>query len=172
MYKSNKMTIQDVFQKVKWFKPSENWGDINKIDKNLILSLDSLRDKMSIPLHISPASGSVYAISGHSDESWHYIIKGRNELSMAADIFPENSLLDVFMQAIKMKELGGIGIYPFASWQRKAGPLNGMMHLDVRPYELKTVWWQDVGKRYHYLNKMQDLNEFYHFYKIIGKPKK
>ena len=165
------MTIQNVFQKVKWFKPSENWGDINKVDPRLIISLDRLRDKMDIPIFLSPVVGAVHAITGHADESWHYNIKGRNELSMAADVFPEKDLLDVFMQAIKMIEFGGVGIYPFASWQRKAGQLNGSLHLDIRPYEAKIVWWQDAGKKYRFINKMTDINEFYHLYKIIEKGK-
>jgi len=153
------MVIEELFKSIKWFSPQENWGNVEKVSPELITALDIFRSAHGKPVHISPVDGAVYADNqGHLSNSWHYIIEGRNTHSMAADIFPEESLIKAWLLAIKMARFGGVGLYPFAAWQQPKKNLLGMLHLDIRPYSSKVLWWRDVSGTYHYLNDENDIN--------------
>jgi len=139
-------TIQDS----KYFALDENWGDPNKVDSSLVLSLDNFRGKIDVPVHISPKPGAVYAADGHdAPQSWHYIIPGRNEYAMAADIFPECNIGESWWIAINMRCFGGIGIYPWARYSINGKLLRGMLHLDLRPGQEKKLWWRDSLGNYN-----------------------
>lgn len=153
------MDIEGLFQTIKWFNQRENWGDVSKVSPELITAMDIFRSAHGHAVHISPIDGAVYADNkGHLENSWHYIIEGRNSQAMAADVFPEGSLIKAWLLAVKMARFGGVGLYPFAAWQQPKQKLFGMLHLDIRPYSSKTLWWRDASGTYHYLNDENDVN--------------
>lgn len=143
------MTAREAVETSRHFYLKENWGDITKVNSYSILALDNFRHYCGVRFHISPVKGAVYAESGHAPKSWHKIIPGRNETSRAFDFFPEKDPLQVFISAVCNKDFGGVGWYPFASWAREKGDLQGMIHVDTRPYIYKSVWWRDITGRYH-----------------------
>jgi len=152
------MTAIEILSQVKHYTIKENWGNIDKVHPLLILALDRLRDTFGHRIYISPVEGAIYAKNtGHSERSWHYVIPGRNEYAMAADIFPEKNVFNAWILAIKSKDFGGVGIYPYAVWPAKG--LQGMLHVDVRPYIYKELWWQDFAKGYHFITSEQHLRE-------------
>lgn len=108
------MTPED-WENIRFFSPEEAWGDPYKMDHNLIIRLDQLRELAGKPIIIHCG----YATEGHSLNSFHY--KG-----MAADLHIEGySLLDQYLLAEQAGPFGGIGVYP--DWSRPG------LHLDVRP---------------------------------------
>lgn len=143
------MTAKEAVKKSEYFNLDENWGDIENVDPDSILALDNFREYCGVKFHISPVKGAVFATSGHSEKSWHKIIPGRNKTSRAFDFFPEGDPLQVFISAVCSKDWGGVGYYPFYSYARKDGILQGAVHVDTRPYTLKMVWWVDISGKYH-----------------------
>lgn len=112
----------------------------------LVDALGALRRNLGAPIIISPNPEALVATSGHSEDppSWHYIVPGRNTRGMAADIMVAgHDLLTAFLAALKLVPFGGIGVYPY--WKPKPG-----LHVDLRPYTNRSVWWRDEVGGYHY----------------------
>jgi len=126
---------------------SENWGNLSLVDPKLIYLTHDYRLYLNKALNISPVEGAVYAVNGHHDQSWHKIIKGRNSLAMAMDVFPSCDIAFAWITALRFP-FGGIGIYPYAQY----GKLKGMLHLDIRPTVTKVLWYRDEAFKYHYLH--------------------
>ncbi|MEW6712369.1 MAG: hypothetical protein AB1403_21300 [Candidatus Riflebacteria bacterium] len=119
------------FKTVKFFKPSEKWGDLSKIDQLLVYCLDRTRMQGNCPFSIHCA----YESSGHSEDSYHY--KGQ-----AVDgHFVGMHLLNQLLVAERTNLWRGIGLYPF--WN------NPGLHLDVRGGQ-PLRWIRDQAGIYHY----------------------
>lgn len=143
----------------RYFNLKENWGNSDKVHPVLIEMTDEFRGKLGCLLHISPVKGAVYAENtGHAEDSWHYIIPGRNSLAMAMDVFPEtDDVISAWLLAVKMG-FGGIGYYPFAEWRDRG--LSGMLHIDVRHLIQpgpQALWWRGGGGAYLGINTLNEL---------------
>lgn len=113
---------------IQYFEPNENWGNISKLDVNLVYGLDRLRKICGLPIHIH------CAVDERPDNPTSYHPRG-----MAADIHIERmSLLSQFLWAIKVRRFGGIGLYP--DWN------NPGLHIDTRQDCRRGFWIQKDGK--------------------------
>lgn len=150
---------RNLIQQTIYFSEKENWGNLDYVSSVLIHRLIYYRKTLGqgCKVHLSPVKGAVYAESGHSDKSWHKIIKGRNSFAEAADIFPEGrSLLECWAIALH-SGFKGIGVYPYWKYPKKG--LTGGLHLDMRFNQRNiTGWWQDAAREYHWLS---DANEYH-----------
>ena len=129
-----------------YFKEVEQRGESALVHPVMVRALDLLRQTLAAPVVISPSPGALVATDGHSDDppSWHYIVPRRNTRGMAADVMvATHDLFAAFMAAQKIVCFGGIGVYPF--WKPKPG-----LHVDLRPYHVRTLWWRDEDGEYHY----------------------
>ena len=127
------------------FKPTDNWGNLKKINPLLVNALDYFADLLKKKVWLSPEKGAVYAENGCSHDSEHH-------LGDAAHVFVETSLLHAFIAATRVRYFGGIGVYPFWSWHARG--LKGGLHLDVRYWGLnypRLMWFEDE-KGLHYIN--------------------
>lgn len=109
---------------IRHFKASENWGDVSKINFQLVKTLDLFRDYIATPIQITCGTQGK-----HIENSMHYLGK-------AVDVvFPsikKADLFDLFLCALRFS-FGGVGIYP--DWH----PMGGL-HLDVRDAPFKAQW--------------------------------
>lgn len=137
---------------------SENWGKPDMVDTELIFLTCEYRVALDKSLHISPVEGAVYAKEGHSEKSWHKIIKDRNSLAMAMDVFPNCDIAYAWLTALRFP-FGGIGVYPFYKYPAKR--IQGMLHLDIRPTHKKILWWRDEDGLYKYLKDAQDIKNLF-----------
>jgi hypothetical protein len=118
-----------IWDVVKYFSPREKWGDPSKVSGTLILVMDAVREAYGDdPSLYSFILHCAYELSGHSDNSYHYIGK-------AADFHIRNKSTkelfstQVFRMVTTLRELQitdfvGLGIYP--QWNSPG------FHLDVR----------------------------------------
>ena len=155
---------KEAIERTRYFSLQENWGDPDKVHDSLIFALDLFRRHLGRRVHLSPVEGAVYAESGHhSDMSWHYIIPGRNDYAMAADVFPEGNIIEAWLIALTIPHFVGIGLYPFWKWESKG--LKGGLHLDIRylgSYDNKALWWCDLYKVY----KSLDMKVIFNLYNV------
>jgi len=108
-----------LWERIKFFKKTEKWGDWTKLHAELVFLLDAFRLYVgkSVIIH------NAYSAAGHSDDSYHY-------LGMAVDLHVKGlSLVDQFIAASRFDGFNGIGLYP--DWT------NPGLHLDIRPHKLK-----------------------------------
>lgn len=121
-----------IWNYVKHFKRTENWGDPDKISGQLLLTLDAIRERIGWPIVIHCA----YATDGHSPHSYHY-------RGMAADFhfdinypfyFQTGTLLKILAE-LQFTRFVGLGVYP--DW------INPGFHIDVRGYYAR---WGRIGK--------------------------
>lgn len=102
------------WDEIKYFKKTENWGDISKLSPDLVYNLDEFRHLVGKSFMVNNA----YTTSGHENKSQHYLGK-------AVDgYFKGLHWLDQFMLALTYGKFGGVGVYP--DWN------NPGLHLDVR----------------------------------------
>lgn len=138
----------------------ENWGDPDMVDPSIVLESCEFRKCLDRRLYISPVEGAVYATGGHSGQSWHKVIAGRNDRAMAMDVFPECPLEYAWVTALRFG-FGGIGCYPHFRYPSKG--IIGMLHLDMRPHDKqheRALWWVDSKGGYRYLRDSKDTFEF------------
>ena len=146
--------MRDIWKKLNYFSPGE-FDTITQegIGEDVLLGLDKFRHILYCPVYPSPAEGAGTRDWKGYGYSWHYSIPGRNNYySSAIDVFIDGPLLTAAMIAIAMPEFGGVGIYPHWKWGEKC--VFGGLHLDTRPVNaggIKSIWWRDRTKRYHYL---------------------
>ena len=128
----------EMWTKLKYFKPTENWGNPAMMDSNLIYILEFMRIYVNKPIQIHCG----YSLDGHSPQSFHY--KG-----LAVDLhIVELNLLDQYLVA-ELFDFRGIGVYPY--WNTPG------LHLDIRPSDeigKQTRWYQDKDKKYHPLTSI------------------
>ncbi len=114
---------------IEHFKPTENWGDPNKINYNLVRALDKFRAMVDTPIYISSGTGGK-----HKPNSAHY--EGH-----AVDIlFPKKTkadLLDLYIAASRFSEFTGIGVYP--GWYFYNKNIGGL-HLGNRHEPHRKLW--------------------------------
>jgi hypothetical protein len=113
------MLVSD-WKEIKFFKPTENWGEWEKIESNLIYMLDIFRERIATPVYISCGTQG-----RHSPNSYHYS-------GHAVDVlFPNKLMPDLaeLSQQAKDMNFGGVGIYN--NWDFHGVSTPGM-HLDVR----------------------------------------
>jgi hypothetical protein len=118
----------DIWSKLDHFTREENWGDVSKIDHELLRRLDQFRDFIKKPMFITCGTQGE-----HSKKSQHY-------LGRAVDVVVptwEGDLLDLYLTAERFG-FRGIGLYKH--WEFSAYPGNdpfvvGGLHLDTRVYE-------------------------------------
>lgn len=120
---------------VKHFSKTENWGDPDKMLKELVLELDAYRDFVATPIFISCGTNKQ-----HLEDSQH-------PAGRAIDImFSEKKKEDLFGLYLAALRFGfrGVGIYP--SWEYK-GQVIGGMHLDWRETTgAKSLWMGVQGE--------------------------
>ncbi len=111
-----------IWDKLKHFKRTENWGDPSKIDHELLKRLDQWREYLGKRVVIT------YGTHGtHSKKSQHY-------LGRAVDVVvPEwdRPLLELYLSAERFG-FRGIGLYKHWKYEDKEV---GGLHLDTRIYE-------------------------------------
>ena len=116
--------------------------DLSRVDRKLILGIQALRTLSRIPMIPSPVEGAWSRVEG-SVNSRHYAI---DRLSDAGDLFPaRDRLMDVWLYAVQMPELGGIGVY-FDTDGIDGSPWP-MIHLDLRPTRLLWACYELGGER-------------------------
>ena len=97
---------------VEFFNPSENWGDIDKIEPLLVYTLDEFRRFVGSPIIINNA--------------WRRTPGSTHDSGLAADIVIRGlSVVDQFLAAERFNRWSGIGVYPF--WNMPG------LHVDIRP---------------------------------------
>jgi len=114
------------------FTRQENWGDPNKIYRELVIRLQTTRSMSGKPTRINCA----FATTGHARNSKHY-------LGQAADIVIMGLPLSLqFFYAIRAG-FRGIGVYPY--WNTPG------LHVDVRPLDDGhpiDMWFRDKNGLY------------------------
>lgn len=149
------------WNEIKHFTPSENWGNLSLVDPQLIPALDDYRVDLGKPVHLSPVEGAVVAISGHSNQSYHYPVVDAGKIirpGQAADIFPACDLAYAWMTALR-HPFGGIGVYPY--WKYSEKEITGGLHLDLRRNRKRALWWRDEQGDYHYLKDQGDIKNLF-----------
>lgn len=125
----------DPIEAMKWnsirhFKANEFGIGWEKLDFDVVVLIDRLRDYIKCPIKINCA----WAKDGHSKKSQHYI--GRAIDCVAKDI----SLLDFYLAADAVG-FTGIGAYPF--WNTPG------LHVDIRDGD-PIRWYQNEDGEYVY----------------------
>jgi len=110
--------------------------DLDKIDENIILELQTFRELLGHPITPSPNKNGWARESG-SRTSYHYAI-GR--LCNAGDVFVGCHIAEAFLCALRCK-FGGIGIYLDTTYHGKTRP---MLHVDLRPMSRQVMWLRDT----------------------------
>jgi len=122
---------------IKFFKPTEAWGDVSKISFALVRELDSFRAYIDIPIQITCGTQGT-----HVEDSQHY-------LGLAVDVvFPsidKKDLFDIYLAASRFG-FKGIGVYPF--WRPQGG-----LHLDIRDTPMRHQWLaRKIADKQYYVN--------------------
>ena len=128
---SNPIIYQLDWKRIKYFTRKEWEPNADKVNPNLIFTLDAMREFCGKPVMIHCA----FETSGHSENSYHY--QGE-----AVDFHIKGlDLLEQYLVA-EMFNPGGLGVYPY--WN------NSGLHFDLRlPKEWRgSRWWRDKEGRY------------------------
>lgn len=135
------------------FTQDELADDMSLGSDKLWRCLDAFRDRLGVPIHPSPAPGSLARTSG-STTSMHHVDLRRGRYSLAIDVFIPDMPPDfVFLEAL-MFGWGGVGAYFDTQYSSKA---EVMFHLDLRHLGIpqngggkpKTYWYRELGE-YHW----------------------
>lgn len=120
------MATGNIWERLRYFNRSENWGVPSKISSQLLLKLDQTRHFLNTPMHVNRGfDPSAAKTSTH--------LEGK-----AVDlVLPEcrRHPVDILI-AIERFDYGGIGYYPH--WEFR-GEMIGGWHLDVRVREKHTA---------------------------------
>ena len=140
----------DCWSDVDHFRPSEFAGHLDELSAAVIVALDKYRDLLGFPVYVSPGNWGA-----HAAQSYHYRVPGRNDFAWAVDVFPACDLLFAWLTAVKCSFWGGIGCYPFWTWNGKG--LRGGLHLDIRRQDpCRVMWWRDQAGRMSYLHRPEE----------------
>lgn len=131
------MATDHVWDKLQFFKKdseTDNWGDPDALDDQLLLCLDDFRRFIGVPVHV------LWGTNGkHSANSFHYVQNGACAVDVAIPDYagsPMDLLFDVFRFPFT-----GVGFYP--DWKYHGKPAKGL-HLDRRPLK----WDNDFTVNY------------------------
>ncbi len=128
------------WSKIKYFSKSEWEPSADKVNPELILIMDAMREFARKPIAIHCA----YDLSGHANKSQHYL---GNAVDFHIMSLP---LMEQFLIAEKFRPTG-LGLYPY--WNTPG------LHFDLRPLRPTIVaarWWRDSDGSYHGLNSIKD----------------
>ncbi|MCP4627320.1 MAG: hypothetical protein GY850_27975 [bacterium] len=118
------------WQRVRYFNPGEKWGDPERVDPELIFTLDAYRDFVGKPVHIH---------CGYIEQATGYHSGG-----LAVDCHVVGlSVFDQFIAAQRFVAFRGIGLYPY--WN------NPGLHLDTRAKgrnKPRSLWGAVAPKEY------------------------
>jgi hypothetical protein len=148
--------MKKIWNFLKHFSITENWGDSTKISGYLLFVIDAVREILGLPINLTcPA----FAKSGHASNSYH----GKGEALdgyIAKSIFTPFEIFSNFIKALEKLQIFkyALGYYPF--WQDKK--CIGF-HFDVRPSNL--FWISPRQGEYHYFNTKDEFLEAVKFYK-------
>lgn len=122
----------------------DNWGDFDKISPVIIQAAQALRSRIGFP---------IYVTSGFRESSESQHGKGLALDIISPDFVKAHSLFDMFLEAEKISEITGLGLYPYWKYENQ---LRGGLHIDCReglPYGAR---WMGVPANFHDpLNKHQ-----------------
>jgi len=105
------------------FKPEEFQGFYNKMDPELLIKLDFLREIIGQPIQLSTAKGAIWRISD-TDKSQHNL-KAWGNVRAVDGYIPEGISYLEFFNYCKQAQFTGIGLYK--GWAGGPG-----FHVDVR----------------------------------------
>ena len=107
----------ELWDNIRYFKPTDNFGDPFKMNVSLIFALDRLREYVNKPIIIH------CGYEERDKKSWH-------TEGLAVDLHIKGlGLIDQFLAASRFDMFNGIGIYK--CWR------NPGLHLDNRPHKSK-----------------------------------
>jgi uncharacterized protein YcbK (DUF882 family) len=107
---------------LRYFQKAEFKEDPRRVDKRLVLLMDSIRHKAGVPIVIHEA----WASSGHAPKSYHYTGQAVDFHFIGLDYWTQWGILS------SCREIGGLGFYP--DWN------NPGWHLDLRPNTFRLTW--------------------------------
>ena len=138
------------WDEIRYFKPNEKWGDVNKILPEAMKTLDDFRHFIGKPIVIHCG----YEPGGHTSKSQHY-------LGRAFDLHIKGmNWRDQFYAAIEFGKWSGVGVYP--DWNSPG------LHCDIRVQEKGTriaTWTRWKGE---YIGANEEV--FNRLAKIKGEP--
>lgn len=108
---------------IRHFSENEKWGNPEKMEYDLVKTLDDLRDFIGFPINIH---------CGYEDRKNN----SQHCFGTAVDCHAKNLSLFEFYTAASRFEFNGIGIYPF--WN------NPGLHLDIRTSGHRAIWGKDI----------------------------
>lgn len=134
------------WHEVKNFSASEWPADtLDLLDARVVFVLDDLRNRLGKGIYPSPLKGAWVRESG-SPTSRHYAV---NRLSDAGDFFTDAHVLDAFLHAQAISDIGGVGVYLDTFYRGVPQP---MMHIDLRQHGSFThrqFWLRWAGTYYY-----------------------
>lgn len=133
-------------------------GVLERVEDELILSLNEYRSRLGYPLVPSPLVAGWYREDG-SVTSRHYAV---DRLSDAGDLFPQCDIRRAFLVAMGCEWFGGIGVY--LDTNGPDGEPQPMIHLDLRPGQ--TIWMRYEGR---YIYPLRSDAEQAEFFKLLSE---
>lgn len=128
------------FQKIKFFSPNENWGDLSTVKFELVKALDDFRAFIGTEIQLTAV-----VTPNHTENSQHFT-------GHAADVmFPNHgleALFGFFRDASRFPAFTEIGVY--SNWT--AFKASGGLHVGVRPQTHRDYWFSHRKGLYEPLN--------------------
>ena len=114
-----------IWDKLRYFKRSEAWGNPDKINGFLLILLDEIRHRASV---INPDAYIVihcgYELTGHTENSQHYKGSAADFHIVGLSLFKAYVLIVETIKDIQVSDKVGLGVY--LGWNSPG------FHLDVR----------------------------------------
>lgn len=114
---------------IRYFRPTDNWGDALKMEFKLVSALDEFRHVAGTPIVVTCGTQG-----SHVENSEHH--KGKAVDIVFPNLFVPR-LFDMLVLASRFSFFGGIGIYPH--WKYN-GAVHGGLHLDIRETKPRAYW--------------------------------
>jgi uncharacterized protein YcbK (DUF882 family) len=135
------MMTDPEWKSIKYFSPSENWGDPYKMDFKLIVGLDKLRQYVGRPIVIH--CGYEKRTTG-----------GYHPMGRAVDLHIEGlHPMEQYIAATRFQCFKGIGVY---LWWDNPG-----LHLDnrlLKAFETRAIWGSYEPKKYVMIDRSFIIN--------------
>lgn len=123
-----------VWEQLQYFTRTENWGDADKMNHDLLLLLDTIRDILGKPISINCG----YETSGHAKKSQHAL---GNAVDFVVRGMSMQEAYDTIIEALDeldMNDKVGLGVY--MHWNTPG------FHIDVRGK--KARWSRNKAGKY------------------------